>query len=90
MGQDSYLGSTADFLGMYAPVGWLDCAGQRLRISDHPALYAVIGNHYGGDGVHEFALPDYRPVKDGRRVDWGEVHEPRRCVCVDGLYPVRE
>ena len=39
------------------PVGWLLCDGRSVIPGDYPALYAYIGNIYGGDAV-TFALPD--------------------------------
>ena len=39
------------------PVGWLLCDGRFVAPGDYPALYASIGNTYGGDEV-TFALPD--------------------------------
>ena len=39
------------------PVGWLLCDGRSVTPGDYPALYAYIGNIYGGDTV-TFALPD--------------------------------
>jgi microcystin-dependent protein len=42
------------------PSGWAACDGQVLSISEHRALYEVIGNRYGGDGRRTFALPDLR------------------------------
>jgi microcystin-dependent protein len=43
-----------------APAGWLMCHGQVLTIAAYPALAAVVGITYGGDGVSTFALPDLR------------------------------
>ena len=55
------------FLGMiilvpynFAPLGFMDCAGQSLPISQNDALYALIGTTFGGDGVTTFNLPDLR------------------------------
>ena len=90
MGVDSFIGAIATFAGQYAPRCWEDCAGQRLFVNEHPALFSVIGKIYGGDGVHEFALPDLRPEVDGRKVDWATVKQPRQCICVDGDYPMRD
>lgn len=42
------------------PTGWHFCAGQLLSISDNTALYAIIGNCYGGVAHTSFALPDLR------------------------------
>lgn len=43
-----------------APVGTLECAGQSLLIASYPALYAILGTRYGGNGVSTFNLPDLR------------------------------
>jgi len=44
----------------FAPVDWALCQGQALSIADNPALYALIGTFFGGDGVQTFNLPDLR------------------------------
>ncbi len=36
------------------------CDGELLNISDYPDLFDIIGNTYGGDGNHNFRLPDLR------------------------------
>lgn len=43
-----------------APAGTLECAGQTLLIASYPGLYGVLGTIYGGDGISDFKLPDYR------------------------------
>lgn len=53
-------GEIREFAGVTAPSGWSIAAGQVLNIADRPALFAAIGNIYGGDGVDTFALPDFR------------------------------
>ncbi|MCB2410357.1 phage tail protein [Hymenobacter lucidus] len=40
--------------------GWLPCDGQILQINQNSALYALLGNQFGGDGRTTFALPDMR------------------------------
>lgn len=40
------------------PQGFLKCEGQILSVTDYPALFAMISNNYGGDGVTNFAIPD--------------------------------
>ena len=43
------------------PPAWaLECAGQTLLISAYPTLWGIIGTKYGGDGINNFKLPDYR------------------------------
>jgi microcystin-dependent protein len=56
----SYLGEIRMFAGNFAPAGWMFCEGQLLPISGNQALYALLGNRYGGDRVSTFALPDLR------------------------------
>uniref|UniRef100_UPI00301CB4EC phage tail protein n=1 Tax=Emticicia sp. 17c TaxID=3127704 RepID=UPI00301CB4EC len=55
---DDYLGFIRLFTGMYAPEGYAFCNGALLPISGNEALFAVIGNRYGGDGRTNFALPN--------------------------------
>lgn len=55
---DEYLGFIKLFTGNFAPVGWLQCNGQLLQISQYEALYSLLGTTYGGDGNSTFALPD--------------------------------
>ena len=44
-----------------APVGWLFCNGQAVSRSAYSALFAVIGELYGGgNGTTTFNLPDLR------------------------------
>ena len=57
------------FAGNFAPRGWLFCHGQILSVRENTALFSLIGNTYGGDGVTTFALPDLRgrvPVGAGQ------------------------
>jgi len=56
---DNFLGEIRWFAGPTPPRGWVFCSGQKLHISEFPALHSVIGNTFGGDS-HEFQLPDYR------------------------------
>lgn len=44
----------------FAPRGWARCDGQLLAVSDHPALFSLLGDRFGGDGTRTFALPDVR------------------------------
>ena len=59
--QDAYIGEIRLFAGNYAPEGWALCQGQLLSINQNQALYAIIGNYFGGDIRNStFALPDLR------------------------------
>jgi microcystin-dependent protein len=69
---DAYLGEIRIFAGNYAPAGWLLCQGQTLQVSQYQALFAVIGDQYGGDGTVTFGLPDLRGrtvIGEGQGVD---------------------
>jgi len=44
----------------FAPLGWMECDGRLLSISQNEALFALLGTIYGGDGQSTFALPDLR------------------------------
>ncbi len=60
------------FAGNFAPRGWAFCDGQALDITDHEALFAILGTTYGGDGRMQFKLPDLRgrvPMHAGQGLD---------------------
>jgi microcystin-dependent protein len=57
---DPFLGEIRMFAFNFAPVGWLLCNGQSLSIRQYSALFALLGVQFGGDGVNNFNLPDYR------------------------------
>jgi len=65
---EPFLGEVNLFAGNFAPRGWAYCDGQILQISQHDALFSLLGTRYGGDGRTTFGLPDLRgrvPVHPG-------------------------
>ena len=59
----------------FAPKGWALCNGQLMPINQNPALFALLGTTYGGDGRTTFALPDLRgrmPIHVGAGFDLGQ------------------
>lgn len=46
---------TADLRAV--PPGWFPTDGRTLQVAEHPVLYSLIGNFFGGDGETTFALP---------------------------------
>jgi microcystin-dependent protein len=42
----------------FAPVGWAECNGQLLPISQNTALFSLLGTQFGGNGTTNFALPN--------------------------------
>jgi microcystin-dependent protein len=55
---EDFIGTIKLFAGNFAPEGWAFCNGQVLPITRNEALFKIISNFYGGDGVNNFALPD--------------------------------
>lgn len=65
---ETLLGEIKLFAGNFEPPGWAFCDGRLMAISDHPALFELMGTTYGGDGRTTFGLPDMRgrvPVGKG-------------------------
>ncbi|WP_413490270.1 phage tail protein [Shewanella baltica] len=65
---DPFIGQISMFAGNFAPRGWAFCNGQLLTVSQHTALFSILGTIYGGDGVTTFALPNLQsrsPVGTG-------------------------
>ena len=58
------------------------CTGQLLPISQHTALFSLLGTNFGGDGKTTFALPDLK----------GKAPAPglQYCIATQGIYPSRE
>ncbi len=57
---DPFLGEIRMVGFNFAPQGWATCDGQILQASQNQALYALLGNTYGGTPGVNFALPDFR------------------------------
>lgn len=57
---DDYLGSINIFAFGFAPNGYAVCNGQLLQISQYQALFSILGITYGGNGITNFGLPDFR------------------------------
>jgi microcystin-dependent protein len=55
----------------FAPVGWFQCNGQLLPISQYTALFSLLGTNFGGNGTTNFGLPNLQgavPVGMGNGV----------------------
>lgn len=57
---EPFLGEIRAFGFNFPPVGWAQCNGQILPISQNQALFALLGTTFGGNGTNNFALPDLR------------------------------
>lgn len=60
MNDTDFIGEIRYFCFNYVPDGWWPCDGAELNINSYQALFAVIGNAFGGDGRLTFKLPDLR------------------------------
>lgn len=61
--QDQYLpfiGEIRAFAQNFAQQRWLPCDGRTLQIEEYQALFALIGDQFGGNPPATFALPDLR------------------------------
>ena len=64
--EDTPVGHIISYMGITAPKHYLVCDGMEYNISDYPYLaqhfiesFGTV-NHFGGDGVDTFAVPDLR------------------------------
>jgi microcystin-dependent protein len=55
---EPFIGQIAAFPYDFAPLGWMECAGQLLPINQYAALFSLLGTNFGGDGTRTFGLPD--------------------------------
>jgi microcystin-dependent protein len=54
------IGEIRLFASNFAPKSWWYCDGSLIAIRSNTALYAILGNVYGGDGQTTFALPNMK------------------------------
>jgi microcystin-dependent protein len=63
-GTSAFVGQIANYAGSVTsngsrvPGGWMPADGRLLPINRFPALFAVLGTTYGGNGTTDFALPN--------------------------------
>jgi microcystin-dependent protein len=55
---DQFVGEVRCVGFNFAPVGWAECDGQLLAISQNTALFSLLGTFYGGNGTSNFGLPN--------------------------------
>ncbi len=62
--ETSFMGTIEAFpynlYGEFITTNWKYCDGRLLKITEYPELFAIIGNHFGGDGVNNFAIPNLK------------------------------
>lgn len=59
-GPDEYMAEIITMASNFCPSNTMEADGRILAISEHTALFSLIGTLYGGDGRTTFALPDLR------------------------------
>lgn len=81
---EEYLADIILFAGTYCPQYYMYCDGQTLQIQQNQALFAILGNQYGGDGVHTFCLPNLNkiPILQGTSLKY--------IICTEGIFPARQ
>ena len=57
---DPFVAEIRIFPFNFAPTGWAFCDGQILPLSQNTALFSLLGTTYGGNGMSNFALPDFQ------------------------------
>jgi microcystin-dependent protein len=55
---DAFIGEVRAVGFNWFPEGWLPCDGRTLNSQQYAALYAILGNTYGGTAPSTFALPN--------------------------------
>jgi len=94
MSDTVFLGQIEVFAFDWPPAGFAKCDGQLLSVQQNPALFALLGTVFGGDGRNTFALPDLRsrtPIGPGQgpglsnRVQGDMVGEENHAVTVDEM-----
>jgi microcystin-dependent protein len=75
---DPMLATIMYFAGSFVPQGWMSCDGSTLQTQQYAALFSLLGNRFGGDGVHTFNLPKIADVNGLKTI-----------ICVEGIYPSR-
>lgn len=66
---DPFVGEIRLFPYTFAPYGWAECNGALLPVAQFQALYALIGNIFGGTPNQTFNIPD---LKDRTIVGQGQ------------------
>jgi microcystin-dependent protein len=59
---DAYIGEIRVFPFGFVPQGWLACAGQEYPVMQYQALYAIIGNTWGGTPNQTFKVPNLQTL----------------------------
>lgn len=78
---EPFIGQIQMFAFGYAPVNWAPCDRQVLQIKEHMALFSLLGNKYGGDGINTFALPNLTAFEANAGI--------KHFIAINGVFPTR-
>jgi hypothetical protein len=80
-----YLGQILFVSSPWCPTGTVPANGAILPIVQNQALFTILGNRFGGDGVNTFALPQLtkRLVSEGNQ----RTVPILACIVLVGVYP---
>ncbi len=77
---DYYIAEICLFSFDYETPGFILCDGRSLRVNQNSALYALLGNKFGGDSTN-FNIPNMLGLEP--------VHGMNYYICVNGIFPSR-
>lgn len=77
---DPCIGEIRTFAFPWEPPSFFACDGRILKIAIHTALFAYLGDKFGGDGKSTFALPKLSPMSSTG---------PYFFIAYTGQYPTR-
>lgn len=81
-GTEPLVGQISLFPYTFTPRGWALCNGATLKVQQNTALFSLLGNRFGGDGITTFCLPDLDQDAPVAGVNY--------YIALNGLYPSRE
>lgn len=79
---EPFIGQIELFPYNFAPKDWMSCEGQLLNISQHAALFSLLGTNFGGNGQTTFGLPNLQGKQPVPHLQY--------CIAINGFYPSRE
>lgn len=79
---DEFIGKIDLYPYSFAPMGSALCNGQILQVAQYSALYALIGNTYGGTYGQTFAVPNMQGLEPVPGMNY--------YIITEGIFPTRE
>ncbi|MFV5689162.1 phage tail protein [Flavobacterium sp. ZT3R25] len=80
---EDFIGTIKMFAGTFAPKDWAFCDGKLMSIQENTAMYSILGNQYGGDGITTFAVPNLEKEKSSQGEGINHI------ICMYGIFPSR-